>query len=118
VEEPSMKVKLHRCKNSWLKVPTHACWRVQKALDEAGIDYEVVHGPVEPHDRAALEALSGQRRYPVIEFSDGGILAEDSKDMVARIEAGTLFDGHHAHGITHDVHDRAHEGHPIDTESM
>ena len=37
-----MAVKLHRCKNVWVKLGGHPCWRVQKALDEAGIDYEVV----------------------------------------------------------------------------
>ncbi len=36
-----MAVKLHRCKNLWVKGP-HPCWKVQKALDQAGIQYEVV----------------------------------------------------------------------------
>jgi hypothetical protein len=33
---------------------------VQKALDEQGIDYEVVKGPVRPGKRADLQRLSGQ----------------------------------------------------------
>ena len=37
-----MAIKLHRCRNMWVKVSGHPCWKVQKALDEAGIDYEVV----------------------------------------------------------------------------
>jgi hypothetical protein len=41
-----MAVKLHRCSNLWVKVGDHPCWRVQKALDEQGIEYEVVPGPV------------------------------------------------------------------------
>ena len=40
-----MAVKLHRCSNLWVKLDGHPCWRVQKALDEQGVDYEVVKGP-------------------------------------------------------------------------
>ena len=40
-----MAVKLHRCGTMWVKVDAHPCWRVQKALDEAGIPYEVVKHP-------------------------------------------------------------------------
>ena len=36
-----MAVKLHRCRNLWVKGP-HPCWKVQKALDDAGVNYEVV----------------------------------------------------------------------------
>ena len=41
-----MPVKLHRCPTMWLKIDGHPCWRVQKALDEAGIEYEVVKQPL------------------------------------------------------------------------
>jgi glutaredoxin len=84
-----MAVKLHRCKNLWLKLAGHPCWRVQKALDEQGIDYEVVKHPW-PGSRDDVERLSGQRKYPVIEFEDGSIYREESKDMAARIKAGKL----------------------------
>ena len=40
-----MAVKLHRCPNIWAKTKGHPCWRVQKALDDHGIDYEVIPGP-------------------------------------------------------------------------
>jgi len=30
----------------WLKIGNHPCWRVQKALDQQGIEYEVVTGPM------------------------------------------------------------------------
>jgi hypothetical protein len=63
-----MTVKLHRCPTTWKVGP---CWRVQKALDEQGIDYEVVKGPVRPAKRAGLQRLSGQKLYPVIEFENG-----------------------------------------------
>ena len=35
-----MAIKLHRCSNVWVKVGGHPCWKVQKALDDAGIDYK------------------------------------------------------------------------------
>ena len=37
-----MAVKLHRCSGMWAKFGPHPCWRVQKALDDAGVEYEVV----------------------------------------------------------------------------
>ena len=66
------------------------CWCVQKALDEQGIEYEVVKGPVRPGKRADLQRLSGQKLYPVIEFENGTIYREESKDMAATIRAGKL----------------------------
>ena len=46
-----MAVKLHRCSSMWVKIEGHPCWRVQKALDEQGVDYEVVTGPLRGHGR-------------------------------------------------------------------
>ena len=74
----------------WAKVSGHPCWKVQKALDEAGVPYEIVKGPLRPGKRDDLERLSGQRKYPVIEFEDGSVYREESKDMAARIAAGEL----------------------------
>jgi glutathione S-transferase len=68
---------------------------VQKALDERGIDYEIVTGPLRPSRRADLHRLSGQRLYPVIEFEDGSIYREESKDMAAAIRAGRLYETEH-----------------------
>jgi glutaredoxin len=82
--------KLHRCSNIWVKIQGHPCWRVQSALDEAGIEYEVVKGPYLKSKRDELEQLSGQRKYPVIEFEDGSMYREESKDMAATIRAGKL----------------------------
>lgn len=87
-----MTVKLHRCSVTWAKYGGHPCWKVQKALDEQGVEYEVVKGPLRPGKRNDLEQLSGQRKYPAIEFEDGRVYREESKDMAARIEAGKLFD--------------------------
>jgi glutathione S-transferase len=75
----------------WFKLGAHPCWKVQKALDEQGIEYEVVKGPL--RDRSAMKDLSGQPKYPVIEFEDGSVYRDESKQMAARIGAGELLDG-------------------------
>ena len=85
-----MAVKLHRCSLMWVKIGAHPCWKVQKALDEQGVDYEVVKEPL--RNRGQVEELSGQSKYPVIEFEDGRMYREESKDMAERIRAGKLFD--------------------------
>lgn len=87
-----MAIKLHRCSTQWAKINAHPCWKVQKALDEQGIEYELVKGPLRPGKRDELEQLSGQRKYPVIEFEDGRVYREESKDMAERIRAGQLFE--------------------------
>lgn len=87
-----MAVKLHRCSTTWVKIDAHPCWRVQKALDEQGIEYEIVKGPLRPGKRDELEQLSGQRKYPAVELEDGRVYRDESKDMAARIEAGKLFE--------------------------
>jgi glutathione S-transferase len=83
-------VKLHRCSNEWVKLAAHPCWKVQQALDEQGVDYELVTGPVRRGKRDDLERLSGHRLYPVIEFEDGTIYRAESKEMAARIRSGRL----------------------------
>ena len=83
-------VKLHRCPNMFVKLGAHPCWKVQKALEQQGIEYEIVKGPLRRSKRDALEELSGQRLYPVIEFPDGAAYHDDSKEMAARIAAGKL----------------------------
>src|SRR2546423_14705657 len=85
-----MAVKLHRCSNLWVKVKGHPCWRVQSALDEAGVEYEGVKGPLRRGSRDDLERLSGQRMYPGIEFEDGSVYRGESKQMAETISAGRL----------------------------
>ncbi len=87
-----MTVKLHRCSAMWAKVNAHPCWKVQKALDEQGIEYEVVKGPLRPGKREELEQISGQRKYPTIEFEDGHAYRAESEEMAERIRAGKLFE--------------------------
>jgi glutaredoxin len=83
-----MAVKLHRCKNLWVKGP-HPCWKVQKALDNAGVNYEVV---VEKYFGPREETVkrTGQKRFPWIEFEDASVYREESKDMAQRIGDGKL----------------------------
>ena len=86
----AVAVKLHRCSNVWVKLGGHPCWRVHKALDERGIEYEVVKLPWQPGKREEVERLSSQRKYPVIEFEDATIYREESKDMAETIRSGQL----------------------------
>jgi glutathione S-transferase len=85
-----MAVKLHRCPVTFAKYDGHPCWKVQKALDDAGIEYEVVKGPLRPGKRDELERISGQRKYPTIEFEDGRTYRDESKAMAEKIRAGEL----------------------------
>jgi hypothetical protein len=85
-----MAVKLHRCKNLWVKGP-HPCWTVQQALDEAGVNYEVVKEQWFG-DRPETVERTGQKRFPWIEFEDGSVYREESKDMAERIRSGKLME--------------------------
>ena len=88
-----MAVKLHRCPNEWVKIGGHPCWRVQKALDDAGVEYEVVKGPLRRSKREETVRKTGQRLYPWIEFEDGSVLREDAKQLAERIRTGRLYEG-------------------------
>jgi hypothetical protein len=84
-----MPVELHRCRTPWRFGP---CWRVQKALDEQGIAYEVVSGPWRPRNRTAVIEGTGQPFYPAIRFEDGRWYREESKEMARTIAAGRLVE--------------------------
>jgi len=85
-------VKLHRCSNEWVKLKGHPCWKVQKALQDMGIDYEVVSGPLRRGRRDHLAEHTGQRQYPAIEFENGSWYREQSADMERTIRAGRLME--------------------------
>ena len=85
-----MAVKLHTCTNMWVKMGGHPCWRVKKALDDQGIEHEVVKHPWPGGDREEMVQLSGQKKYPVIEFEDGTVYRAESTEMAERIRAGNL----------------------------
>lgn len=86
-----MAVKLHRCPVMWPKTSAHPCWKVQIALDEAGIEYEIVKEawPLKGRRSAVIEH-TGQNRVPAIEFADGTWYREESADMADRIQRGEL----------------------------
>ncbi len=75
----------------FFKADAHPCWKVQKALDEQGIDYVIVKEPVLPPRRKSFEELSGQKKLPAIEFEDGSVYRAESADMAAKIRAGELM---------------------------
>ncbi len=85
-----MSVKLHRCSVMWVKIGAHPCWKVQRALDEAGVDYEVVKHPALPRSKrtAYIELTGGESVLPAIELEDGTLIREESADLVKRIQAG------------------------------
>ena len=87
----------------WFKLQAHPCWRVQSALDEKGIQYDVVKGPLSRGKRGEVERLSGQRAYPVIEFEEGGVYREESKDMRTTILEGRLDEKRGAGSATPEV---------------
>lgn len=87
-----MAVKLHRCSGMWAKFGAHPCWRVQSALDQAGVDYELVEEGSARRKSSRERTLerTGQKKFPWIEFEDGSFYREDSKHMAETIKAGRL----------------------------
>lgn len=85
-------IKLHRCSGTWAKFSAHPCWRVQKALDDSGIRYEVVEegSAFKGSSRESTIDRTGQKKFPWIEFEDGSVYREESKDMAQTITAGNL----------------------------
>jgi glutathione S-transferase len=89
-----MAIKLHECSLTWFKAGMHPCAAVSKALDEAGIKYEIVkHRPLPRGSRKQVIELTGQKLLPFIQFEDGSVLREESKDLIARIKSGKLLEG-------------------------
>jgi glutathione S-transferase len=85
-----MAIKLHRCRVMFSKWGGHPCWKVQKALDEASVEYELVKQPALRRNRNEYERLTGYRVLPAIELEDGTFLREESDELVARIRDGRL----------------------------
>jgi glutaredoxin len=85
-------IRLHRCSITWIKDPKHPCWRVEEALQEMGIEYEVVKEPkLARSKRTDVIENTGQNRVPAIEFEDGSWYRDESERMAERIRAGELF---------------------------
>ena len=87
------EIKLHRCPFTFLKTDLDPCYKVQRALDEQGIAYDLIKAPTLPRSRRkGVIALSGQDRLPVIELPDGSAYREESSEMAATVRAGKLFE--------------------------
>jgi len=87
-----MAVKLHRCSGMWAKFSGHPCWRVQKALDDSGVEYELVKegSALKGSSRGTTTEKTGQKKFPWIEFEDGTVYREESQVMAETIRAGKL----------------------------
>ena len=84
-----MALKLHRCGNIWLKFNGHPCWKVQKALDDMGVEYEIVKEPWPSRKkRTAVIEHTGQSGLPAIELDNGTWYRENSAEMAKAIRAG------------------------------
>jgi glutathione S-transferase len=64
---------------------------VQHALDEAGVEYEIVKHPVIRSRRIELIEKTGQKLLPAIELHDGTVIREESGALAARIREGKLI---------------------------
>ena len=75
-----------------MKLEGHPCWRVQKALDDSGVEYELVkEGSVfKGSSREQTIEKTGQKKFPWIEFEDGSAYRAESKEMAETIRAGRL----------------------------
>ena len=76
-----MTARLHRCRTptNWLC----PCGRVARELRKQGIEAETVRVALRPRDRDEVDALTGQRRVPVLEL--GREVICDSKRIVEHV---------------------------------
>ena len=88
-----MAIRLYRCPLGFVKTNGHGCWQAQKALDEAGIEYELVKAPLRRPKREEVKRLTGQEMVPVIEFEDGTAIREEGAALAEMIRSGRLFEG-------------------------
>ncbi len=73
---------LHRCRTptNWLC----PCGRVERELRKAGVAHETAREPLRARDREAVEALTGQRKVPVLVL-DGEEPVVDSRRIVEHL---------------------------------
>ena len=87
------QVRFHRCPFTFIHNNLDSCWKVQSALDEQGIEYEIVKAPVYPRGRRKeVIRITGQQWLPAIEFEDGSAYRAESAEMAEEIRAGRLFE--------------------------
>jgi glutathione S-transferase len=87
-----MTMRLHRCRATWVKFGGHPCWRAQKALDDAGIEYQLVLHSGLRFRRPEVQERFGQRALPIVELDDGTVI-RDSQEIARRAHEGTLGSG-------------------------
>ena len=68
------KVKLHRCSWTFLHTDLDACWKVQRALVEQGIEFDIVKHGYGKGSRPQVEQLSGQWAVPILVLDDGELI--------------------------------------------
>ncbi len=84
-----MAVKFHRCSSLWAKSQRHPCWHVQAALDDSGVDYEIVKElPLLRWRRKAVIAGTGAGKLPAIQREDGTWYRKESEEMAREIREG------------------------------
>ncbi len=78
---------------------------VRQRLTELGVDYVVRQVPPSPEDRDALREVSGQDSIPVVVLDDGTVLAGESDEIIAQLDAklpeGRWADGHREQAASH-----------------
>ena len=67
-----MAIKLYRCSNLWVKIQGHPCWKVQKALDDQGIEFGLVSDQV----NAIRGVFSGQHLQV---FTSGAVVCRPTQ---------------------------------------
>ena len=82
-----MAIKVHTCPNTWIH-GGHPCWKVLKAVQDAGIPHEHVKEPLMRGRRTNVKEHTGQAKLPALELEDGTWIREESKDLIRRIQAG------------------------------
>ena len=73
----------------WAKASRHPCWRVQKALEDMGVEYEIVKEPwpLRSRRKSVIEG-TGASALPAIELEDGTWYREQSAEMERAIRSG------------------------------
>lgn len=84
-----MAATLHTCPLTWLRIPTHYCYRAEKALRAADVEYVRVTHPLLRSRRVALRSQTGQSLLPVLITEHGAQIAPVT-DIIAATRDGRL----------------------------
>jgi hypothetical protein len=84
-----MPATLHTCPLTWLRIPTHYCYRAERALQGAGLEYVRVTHPLLCGRRVALRDQTGQSLLPVLITEHGDQIAPVT-EIIAATRDGRL----------------------------